>query len=403
MPTFTYQGLNEHGDVVNGVIEAYDDIEAMAQAREQVRIVQSVKPVKAKTGLGSIEITKPKVKHKALSLICSQFAIILRSGMPTNRAVALVADQCDNKYLKQVLTEVASDVASGHGLADSFENKGENLPRVFIETLRAGEESGRLEESFERLATYYEKRGKVASKIASAMAYPIFVFVIAIVVVAVMMVMVIPSIIEMVESLGTETPAITQFLIDVSNWFGENWLILLIIIVLLVIGIRAFGRTERGKNAYAKLFMKLPVVGVINVFSGAAQFANTMATLIASGLTVSRAVEITSRVMDNYVLQQEVGRMEAGLHEGRSLADCMKDITWFPQTLVEMSAVGENTGALEETLGTMGDFYDNETQRVTDRALAMLEPAMLVVMAIFAGFIVIALYLPMFTMYAGMS
>ncbi len=403
MPTFSYTGVSDAGTPIDGVVEAYDEIEAMEQARELCRIVRSVKEVKEKKNFLTMEISKPKIKPKRLAIMCSQFAIILKAGLPIARAVALVADQAEDKYLKKILPEVAADVASGHGLADSFENKGPYLPRVFIETVRAGEETGHLSEGFERLQSYYDKRAKVGAKVASALTYPIFVGVIGVVVVAVMMVMVIPAITGMVKSLGSEIPAITQFLIDTSDFVSQNILWILLVLALVIIGARLYSKRESGRVALAKLQMKLPVLGIVAVYSGAGQFANTMATLVASGLPMTRAVQVTGRVMSNYVLSREIGRMEAELEQGKSLGECMNDIKYFPRTLVEMTAVGEQSGELEETLETVGAFYDSETQRVTDKALSMLEPAMLVVMAVFAGFIVIALYLPMFTMYSGMT
>ena len=221
-------------------------------------------------------------------------------------------------------------------------------------------------------------------------------------VVAVMMVMVIPAIAGMVSSLGTDMPAITQFLIDASNWVSANWLIMLIVIVLAAVGAKLFSTTEAGKTLLAKAKLRMPVLGVVGEFSGASQFANTMSTLIAAGLPMTRAVAVTGRVLGNYVLSREVGRMEAGLEEGRTLGECMEQCRYFPRTLIEMCSVGEQTGELEATLETMGEFYDNETQRVTDRALSLMEPTLLVLMAVFAGFVVIALYLPLFTMYANM-
>ena len=148
--------------------------------------------------------------------------------------------------------------------------------------------------------------------------------------------------------------------------------------------------------------MKVPVLGPINVNAGSAQFANTMAMLLSAGLPATRAVDVTSKVISNHVLSREVGRMAAFLQEGRTLGECLERTDLLPRTLVEMTAAGEQSGSLEESLETMGEYYDEETQRLTDRALSLLEPALLVVMAVFAGFIVIALYLPMFTMYAGM-
>ena len=402
MPTFTYTGITAAGQQIDGVVEAFDEIEAMERAREQCRVVQSVVPVREGKNLLSMDITKPKAKQKNLAVMCAQFATILNAGVPAARATSLVADQVTDKCLKRVLADVAADVASGHSLAESFQSKGENLPRVFIETVRAGEESGHLPESFQRLHGYFDKRAKVSAKVQSAMTYPIFVAVIAVVVLAIMMVMVIPSMTGMIASLGADTPAMTQFLIDASNFVTDNFLLIAVVLALIVVGVKLFGTTERGKTTFAVLKLRLPVLGAVGVCSGAAQFANTMAMLVTAGLPATRAVAITSRVMSNYVLSREVGRLEAGLEEGRTLGEGLEASTYLPRTLVEMVAVGEHTGELEETLETMGAFYDDETQRVTNKAISIMEPALLVLMALFAGFIVIALYLPMFSLYAAM-
>lgn len=402
MATFTYTGVSKEGTKIDGVVEAYDEIEAMEKARELAHIVQDISPVKASTNLLSINIGKPRIKPKNLAILCSQFAIILRAGLSAARAVALVASQTTDKYLKKVLNEIVSDVESGHSLSDSLENKGEHLPNIFIETIRAGEESGHLVESFTRLHSYYDKRSKVASKVAGALTYPIFVLAIGVIVVIVMMVMVIPAMTGMISSMGGEMPAMTKFLIDTSDWFSANVLWVILVLVLIVVGYFLYKRTEKGKTQLARIQLKLPVLGPIAIFSNAAQFANTMATLIAAGLPTARAINITSRVMDNYHVSQEVGRMESSLLEGKSLGDCMETVEAFPDTLTEMTTVGEQTGELEETLETVGEFYDSETQRVTDKALSLMEPTLLVVMAVFAGFIVIALYLPMFSMYGNM-
>lgn len=402
MPTFTYTGVTISGERVDGVVEAFDEIEAMERARELCRVVQSVKQVHEGKNLLTMDITKPKAKQKNIAIMCAQFATILNAGLSMSRATTLVRDQTNDKYLKRVLTEVAEDVSAGHGLAESFHNKGENLPRVFIETVRAGEESGHLPESFERLHDYYDKRAKVAAKVQGAMTYPIFVAIIAVVVVAIMMVMVIPSMTGMISSMGADTPAMTQFLIDASDFVRNNIVVIVVVIALIIVGAKLYANTEPGKMAFAVLKLKLPVLGTVGVYSGAAQFANTMGMLVAAGLPITRAVAITSRVMSNYALSREVGRLEGGLEEGRTLGEGLEAASFLPRTLVEMTTVGEQTGELEGTLETMGTFYDDETQRVTDKALSLMEPALLVLMAVFAGFIVIALYLPMFSLYAAM-
>ena len=402
MPTYTYKGVSPSGEKISGVVEAFDEIEAMDHARNLCYVVQDVSKVSETKNFLAHDITAPRIKAKNLAVLCSQFAIILKAGLSATRAVALVAEQTSDKYLKKVLEDVSGDVASGHALADSLESKGQHLPRVFIETIRAGEESGRLPESFKRLQSYYEKRSKVAAKVAGALTYPIFVLVIGVVVVVLMMVLVIPTIASMVTSMGTEMPAITQFLIGISGWFSANIVWIIIVAIMLAVALKLYANTEAGKDFLASLQMRIPVTGTVVVYSGASQFANTMATLIAAGLSTSKAIQITGRVMSNYILSKEVSRMEAGLEEGRSLGECMEECKYFPSTLVEMAAVGEQTGELETTLETIGEYYDSETQRVTDKALSLMEPALLILMAIFAGFIVVALYLPLFSMYANM-
>ncbi|HBT95966.1 MAG TPA: type II secretion system F family protein [Coriobacteriia bacterium] len=403
MAQYTYNALTNDGKTVKGLVEAFDEVDAMEKARSQAYLVQDVKKVREAKGLLSADIGKPRLKTKDLAILCSQFSIILKAGLSAVKAVGLVGDQTNNNHLKRVLNETSTDVQSGHSLADSLESKGKYLPRVFTETIRAGEESGNLASSYERLHSYFDNRSKIAGKVAGALTYPIFVLVIAIVVVAVMMVFVIPAIGGMVSSLGSEMPAITQFLIDSSNFVSANILWIILVMLAVFLAFYLYGRQEIGRDSYAKIAMRLPVLGKVNVYSGAAQFANTMSTLIAAGLSTSRAIQITARVMSNYVLSKEVGRMEAELQSGRSLGECMATSKYLPKTLIEMTAVGEQAGELEETLAIIGEFYDSETERVTNRALSLMEPALLVLMAVFAGFIVVALYLPMFTMYSGMQ
>lgn len=402
MSKFTYKGITEGGMTVNGVVEAFDEIEAMELARAECRIVQAVNPVREYKNFLTMDITKPRIKPNALAILCAQLSTILGAGLPISRAIALVAEQTTDKYLKRVMSEAVTDVSAGFGIADSFASKGENLPSVFIETIRAGEESGHLAESFARLHTYYDKRAKIAAKVAGALTYPIFVLIIAVVVVAAMMVLVIPAMTGMISSLGTDMPFITQLLIDSSDWMSNNILWVILVIALVIVGLKLYARTESGKTIFGIIKLKIPVLGVISVYSGAAQCANTLSMLIAAGLSMPRAVHIVSRVLDNHVLSSELGSMEFGLTEGKSLGECMNTSRYLPRTLIEMTSVGEQTGELEKTLETVGNFYDSETQRVTDRALSLMEPALLVLMAGFAGFIVVALYLPMFAMYASM-
>lgn len=399
MITYQYKALSVNGDKVQGVLEAMDEYAAMAQIKETCPIVLSLEPVKDKTGILSKEIGTPKVDHKALSVMCSQFAIILRSGIPIDTSIALISRQVKEKHLKKMLEKSEKDVARGNGIANSFEKNCPYLPPTFIETVRAGEESGTIEHSFETLYKYYDKSFKTKQKVKQAMSYPIFVLMVAMVVLAVVMVKVIPTIAETFVDLDGEMPTMTRGMIAMSDFFRKNiWWIIMAVLVLLIIG-KISCNTEEGKAWWNRMKLKVPVLGNIAVLNGAAQFANTMATLLAAGLNVDRSLQITGKVLDNYVMGQEVSRMTGKIEEGKCLGDCMRESKFFPDTLIEMCAIGEETGELETTLETIGTYYDNEAQHATTKAIQKLEPTILVLLALFAGFIVIAIYLPMFTMY----
>lgn len=391
--------MSANGAKVNGVVEAIDEYAAVAQIKTTCSIVLDIKPVKERKGILSMEIGKPKVDYKALSVMCSQFSIILKSGVSIDTCMSLISKQVNNKLLKKVLEKSAEDVSKGHSIASSFEKNCAYLPATFIETVRAGEESGTLEHSFETLYKYYDKSFKTKQKIKQAMSYPIFVLIVAIIVLAVVMVQVIPTIASTFVELDGEMPAMTKVLINLSEFTRKNIWWIALVILFIVISLKLYFNTEKGRILWNKIKLKAPVIGNIALLSGAGQFANTMTTLLAAGLSVSRSLEVTGKVMENYLMQQEISRMTGSIEEGKRLGDCMKKSEYFPDALTEMCAIGEETGELELTLETIGTYYDNEAQYATTKAIQKLEPTILILMALFAGFIVIAIYLPMFTMY----
>lgn len=404
MPVFKYQGTSFSGQPVSGVVEAFDEFDALEKAKASCRIVSKIETVKERSNFLKMEVGSGKIKPKLIAIMCSQFCTILTSGMSIGRCVALVADQTSDKGLKAILTEVAEDVGAGHSLATSFENKGgAKLPTLFYETIRAGEHAGSLDKSFETLHKYFDKRSKTKAKVAQALTYPIFVIVLAIVVVAVVMVLVIPRFTEILTGYGADLPVMTQVLIDASDFMAANilWIVLVIAAVALVVKLW-ISKTEQGRVAWANCKIKAPIIGNVSLYSNTAQIANTLSTLLSSGLQMTKAVDVTAKVVDNYVMAKGVANMTPRLEEGKRLGACMQDVPFLPHALVEMVSVGEETGSLEETLATMGEFYDEETDRVTQKALSRLEPAILIFIAVFAGYIVIALYLAMFSIYSAM-
>ena len=401
MPNYKYKAISNDGTDVTGVIEAYDEFEAVDRIKQSCRLVLNIREVdETKVGLLQRNIGTPKAKEKMLALMCSQFSIVLKAGMPIVRCVELIADQTTDKLLKKILTLVAEDVATGYGLAQSFENKGKKeLPTTFIETIRAGEESGTLEVSFAKLHRYFDKSAKTKAKVKSAMMYPAFLSVMAVIVIAIVLVVAMPVFVTMFADMGSDLPAPTKLLMDMSDFFASYWYIIAAILAILIIVLKAWSKTERGHMSLAKLQLKLPALGNVARMKGASQFANTMTTMLSSGLSIVKAVTICAKTLDNYHLSTELGKAVSGLEEGKPLGYCLQKADCFPGLLVEMTAVGEETGALENTLDTIGEYYDSETAIASERALGTLQPAITIVMGIVIGFVVIALYMPMFTMY----
>lgn len=403
MAAFKYKAISRDGANVTGVVEAYDEFEAVEKIKETCRIVTSISEATAAAGFLQKEIVPSKISQKSLALLCSQFSIILTAGLPVVRAVELIAVQTADKQLKKLLSQVAEDVAGGYSLAQSFENKGGKLlPSTLIETLRAGEESGTLEIAFQKLHVYYDRSYKVKAKVRSAMMYPIFLCVLAVAVIAFIMGFTMPVFTDMFSSMDIDMPLLTRALIGFSRFCGQSWPLLLAAAAGLIIGLKYYSATEAGRMRLSRLQLRLPALGKVAVMKGASQLANTMSTMLAAGLPVIRSVAATARVMDNYYMGTRLSSVVVGLEEGRRLGDCLRECGCFPDMLVEMASVGEESGSLEETLDTISTYYDNEVTVATERALSMIQPAITVAMGAIIGVLVIALYLPMFSMYSGM-
>ena len=406
MPTYKYTAVSRDGKKVSGVIEAFNDLDAASKIKENYAIVSQLSEVKAGGKLAqfmSLDIGGNKLNDKAFTLMCSQFSVILKAGIPISRTVELIADKMTDKPLKRILEQVAKDVEGGRSLATAFTERGKKLfPVTFLETVRAGEESGSLDTAFDSISKHYAKQSKMKGKVRGALIYPIFVLFVAIVVVIVLMVKVVPTFTAIFADQGAELPVPTKILIGMSDFFRNNILIIVGVLAGVVLFFKLYGNTEAGRLNLAKLQLKLPVLGNIGILNAASQFANTMTMMLQAGLPMTKSITITSRVLDNYYISQEIGKISSRLEEGHTLGHSLRESGCLPAILVDMTAVGEESGELANTLGMTAEYYDNELEQATAEALAKLEPTILVFLAGFAGFIVIAIYMAMFGMYANM-
>lgn len=398
MTTYKYVAMSPDGAKVTGIVNAVDEFTAVEMIKAKCPVILEVKEVKEKKSILDMEIG-PKYDAKALSIMCNQFAIVLSSGVTVDNCLTMIAQQTKDKRLKKMLLSSAEDVALGTSIALSFEKNYPGLPVTFIETIRAGEASGTLDKSFESLASFYEKSYGFTQKVKSAMSYPLFVMGVAVVVLIVIMAFVMPTFTSMFTELGGELPGITKALVGMTDFFQRYWLAILAIIILAIVGFKLYQKNENGRLKIAQLALKLPVFGNLNSLQAATEFSSNMATLLGAGLTISDALAVTSKVMSNYAISEEVKAMGEKIKTGAELGTVIKKSEYFPDVLKEMTAVGERTGEMEKTLQTISVYYSSEYNYAVTKAISKLEPAMLVFLALFAGFIVIALYLPMFTMY----
>ena len=387
---------------VTGVIHAYNEYEAATQLRNTCAIITKIEPV-PETREKNPVLGGYKIKEKELAVICSQFSIILTSGLPIVRCVEMVAAQTRTKELRRGLTKVAQDVSGGYSLAQSFENNVRGLPVTFLETVRAGEQSGTLELCFERLHTYYDKSAKTKAKLVSALTYPALVLVVAAIVFLVIMTVAVPMFTKTFEELGTELPGITKGLIAFSNFFTSYWWVLVLIVLGLWIGKMILRRTPQGRLFLAEGKLKRSPLRGLYQMRASAQFASTMSTMLTAGLPIVKALDVTAGVISNAAVSEAVRRVKSGVEQGRGVAACMEKERVFPQMLTEMTGVGERAGSMEQTLNVIAEYFDNEVSVKTQRLLSLLEPAITIALAVITVILLLAVYLPMFTMYGSIA
>ena len=400
MPIYKYEGAYPGGEVVTGVVEAVSRHEAVAQIRQSCEVVLSLKEIPRAPGEDILSRFR-RVDAKSLALICQQFAIILKAGLPLVQTVDLVAGQTVDRTLSRLLRQVSEDVSNGWSLSYSFDQRGGRLPVTFRETVRAGEESGDLISAFARMGAYYDRSAKTRARAVSALTYPAFVAAVAVVVVSIIMGYAVPAFIRAFDSMDIALPWVTLALIAMSNFFSRYSLVLLAVLAGAALAVWCYGRTQSGGPRLSRLRLALPVAGGIGRMANASQFAHTLSAMLAAGMPILQAIEVSGRAMDSLCMAQEVLDAIPGVEMGRSLGDCLAEARELPPMLVQMTAVGESAGALESTLEVLAEYYDNEVEVNTARALALLEPTIIVILAVFVVFILLAVYLPMFSMYGA--
>lgn len=399
MPNFKYVTYSKEGKEVKGTIEAADKDEAVYKLKEEGQMVVSVDKGSALDQDLNISFGKKKASTRDLSVFCRQFVSISTAGVAIVDALEMLGDQTENKALQEAIYNVKASVQKGDTLANSMRQQDGIFPPMMVNMVEAGESSGSLEVAFERMAIQFEKSTKIKSLVKKSMIYPIALTVIVIGVVVVMMILVIPTFSDMYADMGQELPAITRAVVALSDFIVGKWYILIAIIVVAVIAIKAFVATDTGKYVKADLGMKMPIFGKLTVKSASAQFARNLSTLTAAGISMVDALEIVAKTMSNLRFKDAVLEAKEKVTQGRPLSEPLKASAVFPNMIIHMIGIGEETGNMDDMLITAATYYEEEVEVATEQVSAVIEPLLIVVMAGIVGTIIMAVLIPMFGMY----
>jgi type IV pilus assembly protein PilC len=396
MSVYIWKGRTRQGSIKKGEIEAANEAAVMAQLRAQLILPVSVKE-KAKDVSEYLPFLKPKIKTKELVIFTRQFATMIDAGLPLVQCLQILGDQQSNRTFKEIIREVRSDIEQGSTFADALAKHPKPFDALYTNLVAAGEIGGILDTILNRLAVYLEKADALARKVKGAMVYPATVLVVAIGVVILLLTKVIPTFEKMFEDFGGALPGPTQVVVNISH-FVQEWIgPALVLITMMIVGFNAARRrSRRFRRQTDALFLKAPVFGPLLRKVAVARFTRTMGTMISSGVPILDALDIVAKTAGNVVIEEALYDVKAAISEGKTIAEPLAESDVFPGMVVQMIAVGEETGAMETMLGKIADFYDDEVDTAVDALTSLLEPLMMVFLGGTVGSLLIAMYLPIF-------
>ncbi len=402
MTVYLWEATSKKGEVKKGEIEAADEAAARVILRRQGFKTMTIKK-KPQDLLELIPFLQPKVKEKDVVVFARIFATMINAGLPLIQCLDLLAAQEQNKTFSKIIYSLKGDIESGMSLTEALRKYPKVFDEFFVNLVAAGESGGILDVILSRLSAYMEKAMKLKSKVKGAMTYPASVLVISIGVVAVLLIKVIPVFQKMFEGMGGALPAPTQFLVDASQFAQDFFLYMIGVLAAAVYAFKRFYRTEKGTLIVDALILKAPVFGPLLKKVAVAKFSRTLSTMISSGVPILEALGIVSKTAGNRIVENALLETRKSISEGKTIAEPLMAADIFPAMVVQMISVGEATGALDEMLSKIADFYDDEVDAAVDAMTALLEPFMLVFLGGVVGGMIIAMYLPIFQMAAAVG
>ena len=397
MPSFSYIAISQTGRRVKSSVDAASLDVAKASLRGAGYTILEIKELSALNR----DIELPFLgnpKPKDMAVFCRQFVSILRAGVPISTVLSMLGQQTENAKLAATIREMQADIEKGETLAGAMRKHRRIFPNMLVNMVAAGEASGNLEESFRQMENYFIKSRRTRAAVGKVMIYPSILVVVMVIVLIVMMTKIIPQFLNTFAEMDVELPALTRGVMAVSDWFVAWWWLLVIILAALVLGGILFHKTASGRHFFGFLARKLPVVGRLTVRSACATFCRTMSLLLASGLTLTDALELAARNMKNIYYEEAVRSVRTMVTQGIPLNVALTDTGIFPLMVCNMTGIGEESGDLQDMMEKMADYYDEEVQDATQKLLSLMEPAIILFMAVFVIILVLSIFLPMLSM-----
>lgn len=404
MAVFTYVAIDGKGKQVKGSLDADNQMKASDQLKKDGLTIIELKEGSAlnkEVSLGSFG--KKKVKIRDLSLLCRQFVSLNRAGVTIIETLKMLAEQTENPTLQEALVEVSTSVQKGDSLAIAMRQRSDVFPELLCHMVAAGEASGNLDVSFERMAQQFEQSAKLQSMVKSAMTYPIIVLIVAFAVVIVMLEFVVPTFMGMFADMDIDMPKITLAVVAVSDFVQAHFILLLVIIAAIVGGVMYFSKTATGKGLFHRIAIKAPIFGDLTVKQSSARFARNLSTMLAAGISTPDAVQIVGETMNNVYYREVMANARVDVMQGVPLSTPLEKSGLFPPMVYHMVRIGEETGNTEAMLDTLADYYEDEVEEATKALTTMLEPLMIVLLAGICGTIIGAVIAPMGAMYEGLD
>jgi type IV pilus assembly protein PilC len=397
VPAFAYSAINASGVELTGELNAPD----VSAAREQLRIrgllPSSLKELASSTNEG-VTVFK-KIKPKSLQIFSRQFATMIEAGLNVVASLVILEEQTDDKYLAVIIKELRADVEGGLLLSQAMARHPKVFDRLYIAMVEAGEAAGILDQVLDRVAFQIEKATQIKRRVKGAMLYPTMVLIFATLVLVGMLMFLVPIFVKIFGQLGGELPTLTQYVVRVSNIIRSDWYILFPAIGATIYGVRRYKRTEAGRQLWDRIRLKIPMkIGDVVLKVTMARFSRTLSTLVAAGVDIIKALEITGQTAGNWVIEDALAGVRARVHEGVPIAQPLIENDIFPPMVSQMVKIGEETGELEKMLGKIADFYEDEVDASIQSLTSIVEPIMMILVGLMVGVIIIAMYLPMFKM-----